>query len=96
MNCDVTLYQRFIRGTSCNCSSVFLFTQIKITFCTINSKINGTPKGFNLPISKLHSNLAVVNLIAHNNLWLCYHIGIYIYIYIYIYIWAGKFATAKI
>ena len=25
------------------------------------------PKGVNLPISKLHSNLAVANLLAHNN-----------------------------
>ena len=35
--------------------------------CTIASKINGTPKGVNLPISKLHSILAVANLLAHNN-----------------------------
>ena len=31
------------------------------------SKINGTPKGAYLPISKLHSILAVANLLAHNN-----------------------------
>ena len=31
------------------------------------SKINVTPKGVYLPISKLHSILAVVNLLAHNN-----------------------------
>ena len=36
--------------------------------CTINSKIYGTPKGAYLPISKLHSILAVVNLLAHNNI----------------------------
>ena len=35
---------------------------------TINSKINGTPKGVYLPISKLHSILAVANLLAHNNI----------------------------
>ena len=35
--------------------------------CTIASKINGTPKGVCLPISKLHSILAVANLLAHNN-----------------------------
>ena len=35
--------------------------------CTIASKINGTPKGVYLPISKLHSMLAVANLLAHNN-----------------------------
>ena len=29
--------------------------------CTINSKINGTLKGVNMPISKLHSILAVPN-----------------------------------
>ena len=31
------------------------------------SKINGTPNGVYLPISKLHSILAVANLLAHNN-----------------------------
>ena len=36
--------------------------------CTINSKINGTPKGVYLPISKLHSILAVPILLAHNNI----------------------------
>ena len=41
--------------------------------CTVNSKINGTPKGVYLPISKLHSIYAIVNSLAHNNLWLCYH-----------------------
>ena len=31
------------------------------------------PKGVRLPISKLHSMLAVVNLLAHNNIsWICY------------------------
>ena len=34
---------------------------------TINSKINGTPKGVYLPNSKLNSILAVSNLLAHNN-----------------------------
>ena len=33
----------------------------------MTSKINGTPKGVYLPISKLHSILAVPNLLAHNN-----------------------------
>ena len=38
--------------------------------CTINSKINGTPKGVYLPIQKIHSILAVVaNLLVHSNLW---------------------------
>ena len=35
--------------------------------CTIASKINVTPDGVYLPISKLHSILAVANLLAHNN-----------------------------
>ena len=35
--------------------------------CPIPSKINVTPKGFHLPISKLHSILAVKNLLANNN-----------------------------
>ena len=35
-----------------------------------NSKINGTHKGVYLPISELHSILAITNLLAHNNLWL--------------------------
>ena len=39
----------------------------------IDSKINGTPKGVCLPISKLHSILAVTNLLAHNNIsQICY------------------------
>ena len=35
--------------------------------CTIASKINGTPKGVHLPISKLHSIVAVANLLTRNN-----------------------------
>ena len=34
---------------------------------TIASKINVTPKDDYLPISKLHSIIAVANLLAHNN-----------------------------
>ena len=34
---------------------------------TINSKINGTPKGVYLPNSKLYSILALPNLLVHNN-----------------------------
>ena len=55
---------------------VFLFTAQFLQFsfyCTIASKINATPKGVYLPISKLHSNLAVANLLAHNNIsQICY------------------------
>ena len=35
--------------------------------CTFGSKINVTPKNVYLPISKLHSIVAVANLVAHNN-----------------------------
>ena len=44
--------------------------------CAIYSKVNGTPKGVYLPVSKLHSILAVGNLLAHNNLWLCYYVQV--------------------
>ena len=43
---------------------------------TFNSKINGTPKGVYLPISKLNSILALANLLEHNNLWLCYYVQV--------------------
>ena len=41
---------------------------------TIKSKINDTlPNGVYLPISKLHSILAIANLLAHNNMSpICY------------------------
>ena len=40
---------------------------------TIASKINATPKGVCLSISKLQSILAVANLLAHNNIsQICY------------------------
>ena len=35
--------------------------------CTFASKINATPKGVYLPTSKLHSILAIANLLDHNN-----------------------------
>ena len=38
------------------------------SWCTINSKINGTSKSVYLPITKLHSILTVANLLAHNNI----------------------------
>ena len=41
--------------------------------CTICIKINGTPKGVYLPISKLHSILAVANLFAHNKVTISYY-----------------------
>ena len=45
--------------------------KFKSTLHAINSKINGIPKGVYLFISKPHSILAVANLLALNNLWLC-------------------------
>ena len=44
-----------------------LLCHLYIRMGAIASKINGTPKGVYLPISKLHSILAVANLLAHNN-----------------------------
>ena len=50
---------------------LFIHNQIKWTNA---SKINGTPKGVSLPISKPHSILAVANLLAHNNIiQICYY-----------------------
>ena len=45
----------------------------------INSKINGTPKGFYLTISKLHSILSVANLLAHNNKTISYYMQVIIF-----------------
>ena len=54
----------------------FEWTIEKLTYVrhgTISSKINATPKGVYLPISKLHSILVIVNLLAHNNIsQICY------------------------
>ena len=47
---------------------VLVNTLFKMFIGTIASKINGTPKGVYFPISKLHSILAVANLLTHNNL----------------------------
>ena len=44
-----------------------------LTQISIKRKINSTPKGFYLPILKLHSILTVANLVAHNNLGSCYY-----------------------
>ena len=57
-------------------------TVISCLSCTTYSKINGTSKDVYLPLSKLHSILAIANLLAHNNIakLLC----------------ASKFATVKI
>ena len=44
-----------------------VYTCLTLYNLTIASKINGTPRVVCLPISKQHSILAVVNLLAHNN-----------------------------
>ena len=44
----------------------------RIKICTISGKINCTPKGIYLPISKQHSILAVPNLLAHNSITVSY------------------------
>ena len=43
-------------------------------WCTITSKINGTPKVFYLLILKGHAILAVANLLAHGNVTLSYYV----------------------
>ena len=53
--------------------SLFIFNLHGIKCGTIASKINITTKGVYLPISKIHSILAVANLLAHNNIsQICY------------------------
>ena len=47
-----------------------------IYVCTGKSKINGTPKGVYLSISKIHSILVAANLLAHNNITLNYYIQV--------------------
>ena len=42
--------------------------------CTLKSKINSTPEGVYLPILKIHSISTVANLIAHNNIIICYYV----------------------
>ena len=56
-----------------NLPSKLHYTQPRLP-CIINSKINGTPNGVYLPISKLHSILPVTNLLAHNNRIVNYYI----------------------
>ena len=45
--------------------------------CTINSKIDITPKAIYLPILKLHSILAVENLLARNNKTIIYNVQVH-------------------
>ena len=61
--------EKILEESPLNC----LFIYVPCLLCTIASKINGTPKGVYLPISKLHSSLAVMNLLGHNNIsQICY------------------------
>ena len=70
---SIKLYAKyFIYNIKCRIFTSHLsrqpFLYVIRCLCTINSKINGTPKGVYLPISKLHSILALANLHAHNNI----------------------------
>ena len=47
--------------------------QWHLSLCTIKSKINGTLKGVYLPISKLHSTLAIAKLLAYNTITISYY-----------------------
>ena len=61
---NVEFYPSCLLQTKQNCYGVESSVRAA---CTIASKIDGTPKGVYLPISKPHSFLAVANLLAHNN-----------------------------
>ena len=53
--------------------AIKIFLETTYQFDTIASKINVIPKGVYLPISKLCSILAIVNLLAHNSIiQICY------------------------
>ena len=51
---------------------IYIYVYRRAFLCTINSKINDTPKGVYLPILELLSILAVANLLAHNNITISY------------------------
>ena len=65
-----------IEWAMCNHSNFMKIFDIIIgrpQYCIITSKINGTPKGVYFPITKLHSILALANLLAHNSIdQVCY------------------------
>ena len=63
------------RTTGCN-RYAYLFRFVGLFPYTIDSKINGTAKGFYVPISKLHSILAIKNLNAHNNITKSYFVHV--------------------
>ena len=48
--------------------SFWRLSHLNIYIWTISSRMNCAPKGVYLPIWKLHSILAVANLLAHNNI----------------------------
>ena len=55
---------------------IFNIHSYKMMPSSINRKINDTPKGFYVPISKLHSISALVNLLALNNITISYYVQI--------------------
>ena len=61
-----------------NKSICFVSTKIiiYIVLCTVNSKINGTPKDVYLTISKQHYISGVRNLLAHNNITMSYYVQV--------------------
>ena len=59
--CSLKLFENYTG------KATYATSQYIVVLFTIASKINVTPKGVYLPISKLHSILAVANLLAHNN-----------------------------
>ena len=73
----VTVQQKHplkLKGESIKTSYIMGITHsYSLMLCTITSKINVTPRGVYLFISKLHSILAIANLLAHNNIsQICY------------------------
>ena len=67
---SICLYMFTVYPITCTVHKLILASvcpSVQGVVCTIASKINVTPKGAYLPISKLHSILAVANLLAHNN-----------------------------
>ena len=55
---------------------VYQLIAVHLTTCTVNSKMNRTTKYIYLSISKLHSVLAVANLLAHNNITISYYVQV--------------------
>ena len=54
-------------------TNTFYFTMCARTDSYPQQQNKWYPQGVNLPISKLRSILVIANLLAQNNLWLCYY-----------------------